>query len=82
MDIEPKELIASRLDTEMDTLAGSTWTPRQKFALAARILGSEGHWRGLAGQITCRANEPCDILDSWVRRWLRRSVREHTLVDR
>jgi L-fuculose-phosphate aldolase len=62
MDIEPKELIASRLDTEMDTLAGSTWTPRQKFALAARILGSEGHWRGLAGQITCRANEPCDIL--------------------
>ncbi len=54
--------VASRLDTGMDALAESTWTLRQKVALASRILSSEGHWRGLARQITCRANEPSDML--------------------
>ncbi|MEO7402186.1 MAG: aldolase, partial [Burkholderiales bacterium] len=30
------------------------WSPRQKLALAARILFAEGHGSGLAGQITVR----------------------------
>jgi L-fuculose-phosphate aldolase len=55
--IEPKDRIAARLDQEMAALAGASWTPRQKVALAARILGTEGHWRGLAGQITCRVDD-------------------------
>lgn len=62
MNVQPKDSIASRLDTEMDTLAGSPWTLRQKVALASRILCAEGHWRGLAGQITCRAGDPSDML--------------------
>jgi L-fuculose-phosphate aldolase len=60
MEILPKEAIASRLNSEMDALAEETWTLRQKVALASRILYAEGHWRGLAGQITCRANGPTD----------------------
>jgi L-fuculose-phosphate aldolase len=44
----------------MDALGEETWNPRQKVALASRILYAEGHWRGLAGQITCRADGPTD----------------------
>lgn len=55
MQIRPKEQIASRVNKEMDALTEETWTRRQKLALASRILYAEGHWRGLAGQITCRA---------------------------
>lgn len=54
MQIEPKDVTAARLDSDMADLQSSTWTARQKFALASRILASEGHWRGLAGQITSR----------------------------
>jgi L-fuculose-phosphate aldolase len=60
MDVLSKEAIASRLNDEMDALTEMTWTLRQKVALAGRILNSEGHWRGLAGQITCRADSPTD----------------------
>jgi L-fuculose-phosphate aldolase len=60
MEVRPKEAIASRLNSEMDALTEETWTLRQKVALASRILYAEGHWRGLAGQITCRANGPTD----------------------
>ena len=34
------------------------WTLPQKLALAARILASEGHDSGIAGQITARGNQP------------------------
>jgi L-fuculose-phosphate aldolase len=34
------------------------WTPQQKMALACRILASEGHESGLAGQITARGPRP------------------------
>jgi L-fuculose-phosphate aldolase len=57
MDIAPKDRIAARLDREMAALGAADWTARQKVALAARILGTEGHWRGLAGQITCRVED-------------------------
>jgi L-fuculose-phosphate aldolase len=60
MDAQSKVAIAARLNSDMDALAGTAWTLRQKVALASRILYSEGHWRGLAGQITCRANDPSD----------------------
>jgi L-fuculose-phosphate aldolase len=62
MHIQPKDTIASRLNGEMDALEGSKWTLRQKVALASRILCSEGHWRGLAGQITCRVPESTNML--------------------
>jgi L-fuculose-phosphate aldolase len=62
MNVQPKDAIASRLDGEIDALSVDLWTPRQKIALASRILASEGHWRGLAGQITCRTNEEANML--------------------
>jgi L-fuculose-phosphate aldolase len=60
MDAQPKRVIADRLNSDVDALPETTWTLRQKVALAGRILYSEGHWRGLAGQITCRATDPTD----------------------
>lgn len=57
MNIQPKDTIAAQLDRDMETIAGADWTLRQKVALAGRILFSEGHWRGLAGQITARAED-------------------------
>ena len=62
MDVQPKDIIASRLSQEMDALTTANWSLRQKLALASRILASEGHWRGLAGQVTCRADEPGNML--------------------
>lgn len=43
--------------TERDIAAAlprADWSPRQKLALAARILAKEGHGAGLAGQMTVR----------------------------
>jgi L-fuculose-phosphate aldolase len=34
------------------------WTPQQKMSLACRILATEGHESGLAGQITARGPRP------------------------
>lgn len=34
------------------------WSPRQKLALAGRILAAEGHDSGLAGQLSARADKP------------------------
>jgi L-fuculose-phosphate aldolase len=62
MNVQSKAAIASRLDSEVEMLKGAEWTTRQKIALASRILASEGHWRGLAGQITCRGPRPADML--------------------
>jgi len=38
-------------------LTGGHWAPRERVALACRILHAEGHESGLAGQITCRESE-------------------------
>ncbi|CAM5191290.1 L-fuculose-phosphate aldolase OS=Castellaniella defragrans OX=75697 GN=HNR28_002622 PE=3 SV=1 [Castellaniella defragrans] len=38
--------------------AAADWTPRQMVALSARILESQGHGSGLAGQISLRAEKP------------------------
>jgi L-fuculose-phosphate aldolase len=37
--------------------AKEAWTDVQKIALAARILASEGHFEGLAGQLTARISQ-------------------------
>lgn len=34
------------------------WTPREKLALACRMLAAEGHGSGLAGQLTTRGDQP------------------------
>lgn len=39
-------------------LPASSWSLRQKVALACRILAAQGHESALAGQITARADEP------------------------
>ncbi|HYD61186.1 MAG TPA: aldolase [Noviherbaspirillum sp.] len=48
-----------RLDKD---LKESGWSARQKLALTCRILFDAGHDSGLAGQITCRAEEPNTFL--------------------
>lgn len=60
MDIQPKDVIASRLDQAMTAISSENWSERQKVAIGSRILAAEGHWRGLAGQITCRAATASD----------------------
>ncbi|RQR61996.1 aldolase [Burkholderia sp. Bp9125] len=47
-------LAERRLENEMGE---SGWTVRQKLALTCRILFDAGHDSGLAGQITCRADD-------------------------
>ncbi|RQS13042.1 aldolase [Burkholderia sp. Bp9002] len=47
-------LAERRLESEMGE---SGWTVRQKLALTCRILFDAGHDSGLAGQITCRADD-------------------------
>src|SRR5215472_12396142 len=44
-----------RLDRHFDS---PDWTPRQKLALACRILAMEGHDSALAGQLTARGPKP------------------------
>ena len=48
-------LAQSRLDNEVKE---SSWSTRQRLALACRILFDGGHDSGLAGQVTCRAERP------------------------
>jgi len=48
-------LARQRLDREV---GDSAWSTRQKLALTCRILYDGGHDSGLAGQITCRADQP------------------------
>ena len=49
----------ARVEREMaDFVAPSAWSTKQKTVLACRMLAAEGHWRGLAGQITARAEQP------------------------
>lgn len=62
LELSKTELVAlaqQRLDREVGT---SSWTTPQKLALTCRILYEAGHDSGLAGQITCRAEEPDTFL--------------------
>jgi L-fuculose-phosphate aldolase len=52
---ETADQISRRVDQDMTRgLGKSAFSPRQKLALACRILADEGHARTLAGQITVR----------------------------
>jgi L-fuculose-phosphate aldolase len=47
-----------RADAELESLPEKTaWTDAQKIALSARILASQGHFEGLAGQLTARITQ-------------------------
>ena len=53
----PKEKNVHAIQAEADLASlpeKAAWTDVQKIALAARILASEGHFGGLAGQLTAR----------------------------
>lgn len=53
-----KEELVARAERRLDREVGdSGWPERQKLALTCRILFDAGHDSGLAGQITCRADE-------------------------
>lgn len=50
---------AARVDRELRAhIEALPWTAQQKLVLTARILAAEGHFGGLAGQITARADRP------------------------
>ena len=54
-----KSELVNLAENRMQTSLGSnSWTDRQKLALTCRILFEGGHDSGLAGQITCRAEQP------------------------
>ena len=54
---EGAEAIHSRVDADMSRfLSGPDLDPRQKTALACRILAREGHAQSLAGQVTVRGD--------------------------
>nr|WP_315391579.1 aldolase [uncultured Duganella sp.] len=58
LSMSKQELVSiaqQRLDKEV---GDSVWSTRQKLALACRVLYDGGHDSGLAGQITCRADQP------------------------
>ncbi|WP_394065529.1 aldolase [Alcaligenes sp. WGS1538] len=62
MKIQAKKHISQRLNQEMQSLNTGGWSDRQKLALACRILHEEGHWRGLAGQMTARVDGSSEML--------------------
>lgn len=54
-----KSYFLERSDREMQrNLAQRRYSPSDALAIACRVMGMEGHEAGLAGQITCRAQEP------------------------
>jgi len=56
--ITDKSHHAMRADADLESLHQSTgWTDHEKLALTARILAGEGHFGGLAGQLTARLGE-------------------------
>lgn len=57
LNLSKSEIIASSLAQMSNELAEQSWTSRQKLALTCRILFDGGHDSGLAGQITCRAED-------------------------
>lgn len=49
---------AQRVDADLQSLPNpSTWSDQEKLALTARILAGEGHFGGLAGQLTARLDK-------------------------
>ena len=57
--IRDKAAYHRQTDERLDSHFGSPdWTPRQKLALACRILAMEGHDSALAGQLTARGPRP------------------------
>lgn len=55
----PKAELVERAHLQMrSSLAGNSWTLRQKLALTCRILFENGHDAGLAGQISARGPQP------------------------
>ncbi|MEK6350961.1 MAG: aldolase [Burkholderia sp.] len=57
LNLSKAEIVAHSQQLMNSELAEQSWTPRQKLALTCRILFDGGHDSGLAGQITCRAEE-------------------------
>ena len=56
--IESKELLIRREKQRMQReLPSSTWTVKEKVAIACRILHAHGHDSGLSGQVTARESE-------------------------
>jgi L-fuculose-phosphate aldolase len=58
LSMEKNELVARASDLMRRHLSSPEWSVRQKVALTCRILFSQGHDSGLAGQITARAETP------------------------
>jgi L-fuculose-phosphate aldolase len=58
MQARSKGYYHERVEDEMAQLATPAWSVRQRLALSCRMLAAEGHWRGIAGQITARAEQP------------------------
>jgi L-fuculose-phosphate aldolase len=57
LNLSKQEIVARSLAQMSNELSEQTWTSSQKLALACRILFDGGHDSGLAGQITCRAED-------------------------
>lgn len=57
LNLSKSEIVARSQQQMNAELAEQSWTPRQKLALTCRILFDGGHDSGLAGQITCRAED-------------------------
>jgi L-fuculose-phosphate aldolase len=58
--MEHKDLTRARVDRELAAkIAPDRRSAAEKFVLACRMLGAQGHWHGgLAGQITARGERP------------------------
>ncbi len=57
--VRDKEAYQRQTDERMERHLGMPdWSPRQRLALACRILAMEGHDSGLAGQLTARGPRP------------------------
>lgn len=57
--IQAKSVYHQRAAAQMERyLDEPDWSPQQKLALACRILATEGHDSGLAGQLTTRGTDP------------------------
>ena len=58
LNLSKSQIVARSLSQMNAELTEHAWTARQKLALTCRILFDGGHDSGLAGQITCRAEDP------------------------
>jgi len=58
LTLDKDTLVAKAKQSMQQLLPDNAWTAKQKLALTCRILFDAGHDSGLAGQITCRAEQP------------------------